>query len=470
MRRRYLSQEEIMARKLLGFLGGAFVILFFAGILFFISSTPPEIVAVSTQNKSNETAIDEAFIEAFKDRIAQVQLGQWKLPERKAEAKRLLKAAPTARLRRDVEKLIKDLRQEERFERLADFEALRRSAAILAAKKRFSEAETALARFGKEHDQFADDVGQELRQLAKRRDRAYRMNERLAEERIARGDVAAVEKLSAETLAFATSAERLRVALWIDRAEERRESLKQPVVARRPDTEPPVPPAQGPEQEPAVAVAPSGTAVKPIPGDTTPEPAQPLTDTAGGFAGVVTAVAGDPIRVTITEGAAPVALSLEGARVLVDEFVPSEAFHDTVRRGAGIWLLGRKQKQLRILKRLGKTIVRAIDEVTLAFMAGNFLPDPVWEDKTVPGRKWLFGKVELGFPVVRVAVDDETFLVMNENIVLIRRTKAEGPPAVQKGSRLWVEGTRTPGGITAERVVLLAEKLARDPHYLQWCR
>ena len=472
MRRRYRSEEEILARKLLAFLGASFVLIVFAGVVFYIASTPPTFETPPLSDSSAEKTA-EPMLEAFKDRIAQVQLGGWSLAERKAEARRLLEAAPTPKLKKEVELLIRDLEQEERFEKLAAFEAARRRAAEAAGENRFEEAEKILSDFGKENPEFASDIRQLKTRLKRKLEAAYLENERKAEEAIARGDVKTVRKLVDETLAFVRDESlKKRIAAWEGRAEERRRKLSAPEVAAKPPTEPtksaPLPPESSAAETPPAEAPPSESS--PVSGRTETEtPAAPAESRP--FADFLKVRRSGAEKVYEDKNGRAYSLDLGAAQIFVDETVPPQELPETLKRGTGLWILGRSRVRRGVLKPFGRTVARTIDEVGFAFLPGNFFPDPAWKDPSSPGRKWLFGKVELGFPVVRVTLKKGgTFLVLAPELRLLKRSETADPPELAPGTKLWVEGSVSGSEINAERVLILAPELAEDPTYLKLCR
>ena len=87
MRRALRTQEEILARKLLNFLGGCAALIVFAGIVFHLASTPPgALPAAAPPSAAGSAETSEDVAAAFNDRLARVRLGSAPLPERLREA------------------------------------------------------------------------------------------------------------------------------------------------------------------------------------------------------------------------------------------------------------------------------------------------------------------------------------------------------------------------------------------------
>jgi hypothetical protein len=482
----HLSEEEILARKLLGFLGTTLGLLAFAGAVFFFLSTPPSAEEAPAAAPSHESPgpagtgtsagadVSPVILEAFKDRMAQVQLGGWPLVERKTEARRLLAGAPTAQLRADVEKLIADLAQEERFEKLAAFETVRHHVNVLALEKRFVEAEQALGAFAKGVEGFEDDTNELRRQLAGQRDRAYEQNRRLAAEAIARGDVDAATRLSRESVPLGPPDDRAAIEAWVKRAEERRGALATTQPTKEPAEIAELPPEGSSAGEDTEKAKESATEAHNPP--STSQEAPPSAEGAGtgesrknGFAEVVTVTGAEGTTFAATSSGTAVTVIANAAPCFLDERVPAEAFNETLRRGTGLWLLGQADKKQGVLKPFGRIVVRKIENVACAFLPENFRPDTLSADAALQGRNWLFGKVELGFPVLRVSINNEPYLVIDDEIKLVRRAKVDALPALPQGAAVWVEGRRENARIVANRIVVLASELASDPAYRRSC-
>jgi hypothetical protein len=111
-----------------------------------------------------------------------------------------------------------------------------------------------------------------------------------------------------------------------------------------------------------------------------------------------------------------------------------------------------------------------IEEVRFGFLAGNVVLEQLWEDATSPGRKWHLGKVEMSFPILRLAIEDDSFLILQDSLQLLKRTETTALPELAAGRALWVEGLRENGEVRADRLVVLNESLAGDPFYLKCCR
>jgi hypothetical protein len=459
----YQSREEVLARKLVGYLVTAFATLAFAAGAFTILSRPPEdeeTPAPQGAEQGEPLAADAGLVQACRDRLAQIQLSDWPLAERMAEAKRLLGRSPTAELRRQVEKLVGDLGQEQRFEQLAALEAVRRQATTLGAQKQFAQAEAAIGAFARDHPDFVREAEELTAALRRQRDRAFEDARVLAEQAIARGEVETATKLSREAIAFASDAERPAVLGWASRAEERRAKgvagtevaagAEEPAVAKAPPAEEAPPVEEGPGQ-PEAPPPPAGASA-------------PFT----GFAAVTGTAA--PSGVAATVGDEKVTIDLARATVLLDEVVPAAALSETLRRGMGLWVLGTATRKQVVMKPFGRTMVRQVDNVGLVFIAGEVLPDPMWEDPSLKGRTWRFGLVELAFPILRIAMEDESFLVLPGAAPFVRRTKPTEPPTIPAGARLLVVGTRQGARIAAERAIVLAAELADLPAYAKSCQ
>ena len=419
MARRYLTDEELLARKLLGILAGFLVVLIYGGIVILLASAPPKPPQEAPGDVA-EAPVKQPPVNvgAFKDRIARLRFVQLPLGDRKNQAQALLGRAPTKELRRAVETFIEELRREEYFEVLTAFEVKRRGVKELASKKQFGGAEKALAELAtlaKGHEELEQSIERETRRLAAQRARAQ-------------------QEIAAQT--------------GTEVAIKPPDSPPPTEVPDKPPDVPPTVPPDAPPDKPPVAVADGSL-----------------------FEGIVTvqAAGGSAITVQAADGGEKLTLGTGTARVLVDERIADEAVGDTVSQGSGLWLLGRRVNRTERHRAFGPTTVKAIEQVKFGFLAGNVAPDQTAEDKSAPGLKWHFGKVAMSFPILRVAIENEQYLILDQSVRLLKRAAAPTLPPLAAGRTLWVEGSKKDGAIEVERLLVLWDELSGDPAYRRSC-
>jgi hypothetical protein len=205
-----------------------------------------------------------------------------------------------------------------------------------------------------------------------------------------------------------------------------------------------------------------------------PEPVEPTEPPPAGqappFAGLVTVSDAQPgsVQVTPVGGGAPLELRTGPGQVLEDELLSADAVGEEIKPGTGVWLLGKRVEKQGRLKPFGRIVVRTVEDVSFGFVAGTVLPDSSWEDAAAPGRKWLFGKVELSFPVFRVTIDGTSYLLSEEGVKILTRKDHGEFSRLTTGRMLWVKGTREDGTITPTRVVILSDALENEPAYRAW--
>jgi len=466
MRRALRTQEEILARKLLNFLGGCAALIVFAGIVFHLASTPPgALPAAAPPSAAGSAETSEDVAAAFNDRLARVRLGSAPLPERLREAESLLARAPTPTIRRQVEALLQELSQEADAAAIDAFNSLRQQNAALAAENRFDAIDAALAKFQAENPRLAELVNGERRLLAKRRDAAFAMKEAVAHAAIARGDVAAAARLAEEARPLVSPDEAVLIDTWVSQAETRRGGA--PDTAPSAETGPdiaaaPLRPVE-PDKPDETPVEPSETDAQPW--EPEPRPASP-EEPAAPFAGIVTA--GLSGTFVIPEERSAAMVNAAGATICADTLVPEQDLVEHLTRGSPLWILGVPvQKRGMTAEFGGETVQRTIEKARVGIAGRDFLPDLAWEDPACKGRRWLFGTVELAYPVLRVTVEGATYTLDTAAPLprIVRRAKTTTLPALTEGAGVWVKGLRRGTAITAEELTVLAPELAGDEAY-----
>jgi hypothetical protein len=213
-----------------------------------------------------------------------------------------------------------------------------------------------------------------------------------------------------------------------------------------------------------VAIAPPADDVPPAEAGPATPPGEPAG--AAPFAGVVTAGLSGTFIIPEEQSAAMV--SAAGATICADSLVAEQDLADQLTRGSPLWILGVPvQKKGAAPEFGGEAVQRTIEKARVGIAGKDFLPDPAWEDPACKGRRWLFGTVELAYPVLRVTVEGATYTVDTAAPVprIVRRVKTAALPAIPEGAGVWVKGMRRGTAIAAEELTVLAPELAGDEAY-----
>ncbi len=453
MRRGTPSREELLARKLVRWVTGFLCILTFAGFIFHVASQPPAPPEGNEEVQTPPAVLPDLQLQAFRDRLARVRLAGWPLEERKAEAQRLLRTAPTAELRAEAQRLLQDLKREEQYQRLLALQGLRRRVRKLAEEGDFTAASQLISEFRRKNPGLAAQLRQVEAELQRTKRRTFLEIAQQAETAIAAGDAQMAAELAGKALPLAPEEKREEVLAWPKRARARAEELA--ALKEKPH---PVSPSQPPAETASPQAQPHEKAVPEQP---------PAQEPPGGriFEGVVTAQANE--RVRDSEGRLYV-LDAGEADIFADKLLPPEALGNEVDRGTGLWIFGRAVERKGLLRPFGRTVARTIEDVSLAVLDGTILP------RHASGKQkaaWLFGKVELAFPVLRVTLEDgKTFFVSSRTVPVVKRAQLPILPPIKEGATLYVEGRVNGETLRADKVILLAASLAKNPAYLDICR
>ena len=445
MAQRFYTHEELLARRLLGFLSAIVGLLVFAGVVFYAASFPPSRPVAPLPDTPGATRAEDsthAPTEAFVDRIARVRLGGRPLPERMADARRLRDLAPTPALVKEVDTLLGELTQEAHHEKRADFEKLRRENAERIISGRAAEAFAALDAFGARFSGFDDEVAQEKLRLDTLRRELLDETRRAAIAAADGGDVETVRTLAHTARLLATGEEARDIETWVARAEGRRRGLEATHPAVPGDAEPAVPP-------PAAA---SGDAA----------PAPPAASGTA-FRGFLTADGAGMF--TPQDGSEALSLDVTSAAVLADEVLSDAERATLLPRGAGLWILGEATRTRARRRDFGLVVERRISQPDFACLAAHILPDPSWQDPRAARRTWLYSTVEIAFPVLRLVIEEEAFLVDDRALPVIRRGMLTALPPLAPGHAVWAEGTLRERTLAVARLVVLAPALAGNPAY-----
>ncbi len=470
MRRTYATQEEILARKLLNVLGSLAGLLIFAGVVFHFASSPPTPSEAGSPARGSAPAAhggapsDQETVSTFNDRLARIRLGAAPLAERTAAAEALHAQAQSPAEQRLVEALLRELAQEQDGEAVNRFNALRQQNVALTAANRFDEIETTLAAFQADNPRLEELVNGERRLLVKRRAAAFAEKEQAAHAAINRGDVEAVKKLAEEARPLAGPDEREEPARWIAEVEARRSAAE--------GGAPPAKVEPGAEVASVPPDAPKETAKEPSPAQPAAEGGkEPATEsapaaTAQPFSGVVKA--GLSGTFVIPEEQSAVTIDASKATILADTRIAPKELAERLTRGSALWILGvTVQKKGPAPEFGGELVQRTIEKARLAVAGKDFLPDLGWEDPACKGRRWLFGTVELAYPVLRVAVEGVTYTVAAGEPAppVVLRAKVTALPALPEGAPLLVKGARSGTAIAADELIVPAPELAENQGY-----
>ena len=126
-------------------------------------------------------------------------------------------------------------------------------------------------------------------------------------------------------------------------------------------------------------------------------------------------------------------VSAAGATICADSLIAEQDLADQLARGSPLWILGVPvQKKGAAPEFGGEAVERTIEKARVGIAGKDFLPDPAWEDPACKGRRWLFGTVELAYPVLRVTVEGATYTVdaAAPSPRIIRRVKTAALPAI----------------------------------------
>ncbi len=472
-----MTEEEILARKLFGYFLNLFVLVVFAGLVYYAASYPPQKPAPQPDVPAVAKETQKDDLQSFLDRLATLRLRSGALPERIKEAETLLAKAPTAELRQKTGELLEDLKREQqeqdRFEKRAAFLSLKNDISKMYQRHRFDQAAAALERFDKTVRQvpaIADLVEQEKKRCERLRRTAFFQNRKKAESLIADGAVEAVKSLQKETLAFAPQDYHDEINQWTIQARRRKLTQGQPAsVAQTPPTDPERPGPEGtpPPDTPSPPETTQESPDKPAPSETATEMRESV------FSSLVTIKSPAPQGNSFTlEKLEDTLLSYRPAKtdVFLDTHVPRDRFQELLPKGSGVWILGIPRIEKKALQPFGPTIVKRVQKPTFLFLADNFLPEPSWNDPDSPPRKWYSGTTALSFPVLRVQIKEETFYVDSTKVTAVKREKTNLSQTAIEGKTVLVEGIREGREIKAERIVILAPSLVENELYLEFCR